>query len=171
MVWLSDGTGLYIQGCHITSMQHTNWDVLMHFYLMAYRATPIVTTGFSPFYLLHGRETPLPSTENVKAKVSRESPDHHRRLQNLKAGLKSAYKMVNKANRKSHLNNKRLRDRKAKLRKFEVRDLVYLYCPAMKPGLSRKFRKPWFRPYQNFRLELWYNRSERQEANCSCKQA
>ena len=120
----------------------------MHFYLMAYRATPIVTTGFSPFYLLYGREMPLPSTENLNAKASRENSDHHKRLQNLKASLKSAYKMVKRANRKSHLNNKRLRDRKAKLRKFELGDLVYLYCPAMKPGLSRKFRKPWSGPFK-----------------------
>ena len=56
--------------------------------------------------------------------------------------------MVNKANRKSHVNNKRLRDRKAKLLKFEVGDVVYLYCPAMKPGLSRKFRKPWSDPFK-----------------------
>ena len=120
----------------------------MHFYLMAYRATPHVTTGFSSFYLLHGREMPLPSTEHLKAKVSRENPDHHRMLQNFKASLKSAYTTVNRANRKSHLNNKRLRDRKAKLRKFEVGELVYLYCPTMKPGLSRKFRKRWSGPFK-----------------------
>ena len=92
----------------------------------------------------------LPSTEHLKAKVSRENPDHHRRLENLKASLKSAYKMVNRANRKSHFNNKRSRDGKAKLRKFEVGDMVrvYLYCPAMKPGLSRKFRIPWSGPFK-----------------------
>ena len=104
---------------HYVNAAHTNWDVLMPFYLTAYRTTPNVTTGFSPFYLWHGREMPLPSTENLKAKVSRENPDHHRRLQNLKVSLKSAYKMVNRANRKSHLNNKRLRDRKAKLRSLK----------------------------------------------------
>jgi len=56
--------------------------------------------------------------------------------------------MVNRAHRKSRLNNKRLRDRKAKLRKFEVGDLVYLYCPAMMPGLSRKFIKTWSGPFK-----------------------
>ena len=55
--------------------------------------------------------------------------------------------MLNRAN-SSHLNNKPLRDRKAKLRKFEVGELVYLYCPAMKLGLSRKSRKLWSGPFK-----------------------
>jgi hypothetical protein len=33
----------------------TNWDTLIPFYLMAYRATSHGSTGFSPYYLLHGR--------------------------------------------------------------------------------------------------------------------
>jgi hypothetical protein len=45
--------------------------------------------------------------------------------------------------KKPYLNNKIWYDRKAKQRKFVVNGFVYLYNPAMKPGLSRKFRKPW----------------------------
>ena len=37
---------------------------------------------------------------------------------------------------------------KAKARSFEVNELVYLFTPATKPGLTRKFRKPWKGPYQ-----------------------
>jgi len=115
---------------------------------MAYRAMPNSVTKFSPFYLLHGREMPLPNSDNLKAKVSRENPNHHQRLQNLKASLNTAHKCVNKANKKAHLNKKRLYDRRPKLRKFNVGDLVYLYSPAMKPGLSRKFNKPWSGPHK-----------------------
>jgi predicted RNA-binding protein with PUA-like domain len=74
--------------------------------------------------------------------VSRENPHHHQRLQNLKASRNAAYKCVNKANKTAHQNNKRLYDRRAKLRNFKVGDLVYLYSPAMKPGLSQKFNSP-----------------------------
>jgi len=49
-----------------------------------------------------------PSRDNLKAKVSKENPDHNRRLASLKASLKLAYNSVNKASRKSHQNNKRL---------------------------------------------------------------
>ena len=117
---------------------------------MAYRATPNTTTGYSPFYLLHGREMTLPSSDDLKAKLSKEveSSDHTHRLENLKSSLKFAYESVRKANRKSHLNNKRLYDRKAKLRSFEIGDLVYLYNPARKPGQCHKFHKPWTGPFK-----------------------
>jgi hypothetical protein len=40
------------------------------------------------------------------------------------------------------------RQRKAKLREFKVKDLVYLYHPTLKPGLSKKFAKPWSGQWQ-----------------------
>jgi len=64
----------------------------------------------------------------------------------MKASLKLAYKLVAKANRKSHQNNKRLYDRRAKVRNFKENDLVYLYNPAKQPGLTQKFHKPWAGP-------------------------
>jgi hypothetical protein len=92
----------------------------------------------------------LPSCDDLKAKLSkeRENSDHTRRLDSLKSSLKLAYESVRKANRKSHLNNKRLYDRKAKLRSFEIGDLVYLYNPARKPGQCQKFHKPWTGPFK-----------------------
>jgi hypothetical protein len=90
----------------------------------------------------------LPSTDNLKAHLPKDNTDEDQRLENLKWNLRSAYKVAAKANRKSHLNNKRLYERKAKPREFEVQDLVYLYKPALKPGLTRKFAKPWVGPCQ-----------------------
>jgi len=51
--------------------------------------------------------------------------------------LRQAYQQVARANKKAYLNNKFWYDRKAKQRKFEVNDLIYLYNPAMKPGLMK----------------------------------
>ena len=39
---------------------------------MSYRATPHTKTGLSLYYLLHGRETALPSSDNLKAKLPKE---------------------------------------------------------------------------------------------------
>jgi hypothetical protein len=41
---------------HYVNSANTNWDEFVPFFLLAYRATPNTTTGYSPFYLLHGRE-------------------------------------------------------------------------------------------------------------------
>jgi hypothetical protein len=40
------------------------------------------------------------------------------------------------------------RQRKTKPREFEVQDLVCLYHPTLKHGLSKKFAKPWSGPWQ-----------------------
>jgi len=90
----------------------------------------------------------LPSTDNLNARLPKDNTDDHQRLENLKSNLRLAYKLAAKANRMSHQNNKRCYDRKAKPEQFEVQDLVYLYNPALKPGLTRKFAKPWSGPCQ-----------------------
>jgi transposase InsO family protein len=41
---------------HYIDSTGTNWDVVLPFFLMAYRTTPHSTTKYSHFYLLHGPE-------------------------------------------------------------------------------------------------------------------
>ena len=53
----------------------TNCDTLIPFYLMAYRATPHGTSGYSPYYLLPGREMILPTSQHLKAKLTPEVRD------------------------------------------------------------------------------------------------
>ena len=117
---------------------------------MAYRAKPISVTGHSSFFLLHGREMEIPNIINVKARISSENPSQKRSLDNLKASLNLAYKLVAEANRKSHQNNKRLYDRRAKVREFKENGLVYFYNPAKKEklGFTRKFHRPWAGPFK-----------------------
>ena len=74
--------------------------------------------------------------------------DHAPRLENLKPNLKTAYKMARDYARESHANNKRYYDRSAKEREFSVGDFVYLYNPAVKAGVSAKFRRPWTGPWR-----------------------
>jgi hypothetical protein len=56
--------------------------------------------------------------------------------------------MVQERARKSHATNKRYYDRKAKLREFAKGDIVYVYSPAIKVGVSSKFRRSWTGPYR-----------------------
>jgi len=90
----------------------------------------------------------LPGNENLKAKVVTNSRDIDQQVENLKANLRSTFRSVKWANKKSHQKNKRHRDRRAKHREFVVGDLVYLYQPARRPGLSAKFFCPWTGPHQ-----------------------
>jgi hypothetical protein len=69
---------------------------------MIYRATPNTVTGYSPYYLLHGREMTPPNRDNLKASVAKEIPEHSRRLDNLRSSLKLAFGKVDKAKKKAH---------------------------------------------------------------------
>jgi len=92
----------------------------------------------------------LPSLQHLKARLSPEirNSEQAPRLENLKATLKSAYRLAKENARKSHATNKRYYDRKARDRNFAVGEYVYLYSPAIKVGLSAKFRQPWTGPWR-----------------------
>jgi hypothetical protein len=64
--------------------------------MMAYRGTPHGTHGFSPFYLLYGREMVLPTSQDLKVKLTAEvkETDFEHRLEKFKTTLQSAYKVV-----------------------------------------------------------------------------
>ena len=110
---------------------------------MAYRAMPNTVTGYIPFFLSQGRELQIPCSDNLKPRVATENPDVNRWLENLKASLRTAYKLAFKANQKSEQANTKLNDRKAKEQNINLGDLVYLYIPAKKPGITPKLHKPW----------------------------
>jgi hypothetical protein len=82
--------------------------------LMVYRASPNYVTGYSPFYLLHGRELEIPNNDSLKARVARGDSDLDRSVENLKARLKKTYKFIADSNRKSRQRNKKLYDRNPK---------------------------------------------------------
>ena len=95
----------------------------------------------------------IPSLQSLRAKLSPEirDTDQASRLENLKSNLRTAYKMVRYLVRKSHAYNKHY-DRSAKDREFAVGEYVYLYNPALKVGVSAKFRRPWVGPW---RVTIW----------------
>jgi len=92
---------------HCINSANNNSDVFVPVFLMDYRATPNTTTKYSS-YLLHGREMSQPTRENLKAKISKENPSHRQWLENLKASLRSPYKLVKGANSRSHQNKKNI---------------------------------------------------------------
>jgi hypothetical protein len=99
---------------------------------------------------MHGRELVLPTTQSITAKLSPEvrGTSYEGPLENLKSGLKMAYKTVRQNIDKSYRANKQYYDRKAKEREFEADDIVYLFNPATKPGRCAKFRKYWHGPFK-----------------------
>jgi hypothetical protein len=92
----------------------------------------------------------LPNSENLTPKLAadKEITGLDFRLENLKSSLRLAYKSVEKANKQSHVKNKQYYDKKAKQRRFQLGNKVYLYNPARKVGKCFKFHKFWTGPFE-----------------------
>jgi phytoene dehydrogenase-like protein len=109
---------------------------------MAYRATPNTITGYSPFFLLHGREIEIHSNDNLKARLITEDPNQDRRLENLRTSLKFAYKLAAKTNRSAPSEEERLRS-KSQSTLLKCRRFSLTIQSAVKSDLTRKFHRPW----------------------------
>jgi len=139
---------LHTAPSHYVNKFNTDWDLKLPYFLWAYRATPHSTTGYGPFFLLHGREMITPASENLRPKVPKPTRGPEQLIESLKASLRQAYSAVARANRKSYVANKERYDKRAKSRSFEVGSYVYLFNPARKPGLSKKFFSAWSGPFR-----------------------
>ena len=122
---------LYDSRAHYTDSTGTNWDVVLPFFLMDYRATPHSTTGFSPFYLLHGREMVLQNEGDLKAKISPniQDVDQVQRLENLESTLMKAYKEVSSITGNHTRRTRPIMTRK--LRRGNLRLMIRFICFAL----------------------------------------
>lgn len=126
---------------HFINKNQTDWDEWIDFALMAYRTTPHSVTGYSPYFLTHGREAKLPSKiikEDISKDLSEEVVNH----------LSEAYKKSRESIIKQKEKSKKYYDTKTQNKVFEPGNLVLLYDPTVKRGRSKKLKKPWLGPYK-----------------------
>jgi transposase InsO family protein len=135
---------------HYINASGTNWDTILNLFVLSYNGTPHSSSGYSPFYLIYGREVVLPTSQQLRAKLDPDLKDTDAvsRLENLQKSLQRAYKIVGTNLRKSYDKNKKYYDRNASVRDFDEGDVVYLHNPRGNPKLSRKFRMIWTGPFR-----------------------
>ena len=124
-----------------------DWDLQLSTLLLAYRTGKHETTGTTPFFLMFGRDPRLP--EDVMYSLPVESyTSEHQYCRELKRRLQQVYARVREYSRKKQLHQKDVYDCHVKDDSYHVNDMVFLHCPAIPRGLSRKFHKPWQGPYR-----------------------
>lgn len=135
---LSDMISSYIQP------DHKNWDIILPFVTYAYNTAVQSTTGFSPFFLVYGRQPAsvldtsflsapvLPRTNIPDEFISRL--DHTRHLARLRT---TATQEERKANY----------DATHRVVSFKAGDEVLLSTPLRAPGLCEKFLPRYIGPY------------------------
>ena len=133
----------------VVSSHQREWDEILPYVLSAYRASQHETTGFSPNYLMFGRETraPIdlvygrpPTDDTQPATYSAYTTDLAERME-------GAYRQVREHLRVSAERRKRRYDLKVRPARFAPGDRVWYFTPRRYQGRSPKWMRMFTGPF------------------------
>lgn len=124
------------------------WDCKLPYTLFAYRSSPQESTGFSPFYLLYGRDPLLPTDEVLMPVADRAPVVISEYAEEVVGNLQEAWTIAHRNIEKAQARQKTYHDRKATEPSYQVGDQVMLYMPAEKSGKNRKLARPYKGPFK-----------------------
>ncbi len=133
---------------HYANEYQTNWDEFIPAIQFAYRSTPADNSvGFSPFFLLYGREARLPLEVTLGQQMEYHEKTLRDHIHHLVSQLE-VFRAVSKQHAEMNQAHMKQRyDENTKDVQYQVGDTVWLYIPATQPGLSKKLMKFWSGPY------------------------
>lgn len=152
---------------HYISQSQQDWDEWIPYVLLAYRSQVHSSTGYTPFFLLHGRDIVLPFDDILKAKTIKYDVSTNYASE-LMARLNQVFVYVRENMQKSKDKVNHYFNKKSKEKLFELGDLVYLHDLSSKLKISKKIAKPWIGPYRiieikgpvNYRIKELGSRKE-----------
>ena len=121
-----------------------DWDSHISQVQLAYNTSVHSSTGLTPYYILHGREARVPL--NVTCPVppsSYSSPQEY--VTNLQSRLRRAFMHTQQQVTQAQRQQKDDYDRKLRLTKYNIGDLVWLHDPV---NLRNKLEPNWRGPYE-----------------------
>lgn len=124
-----------------------DWEEQLPRVCMAYNSSVHSSTGYTPFFLMFGRQAKMPVDLMYGTGCQDELPVSDYALQ-LKKGLEEAYQHVRNKLATSHEHRKKLYDKSIHGRPFEKGELVWLHSTVVTRGMSKKLNHPWTGPYQ-----------------------
>ena len=122
------------------------WDCTLKYLLLAYRDSPHSVTGFSPFTLMFGREVKGP-LEVLRTSWSEGDGDEcsvSEWLVGVKLKMSEMAELVSDRERVAKTKMKEYYDKPAKVKQFDVGEMVLVRRPA----LHGKFERAWDGPFQ-----------------------
>ena len=127
---------------------YINWDLLLPYVTMAYRATEHESTRTSPNMIMLGHNTRTPldliyqMPPNVKPVPANEW------VWVLQDRLESVNAYVRENTGMAILRQKKTHDKRVSMENFNTDGSVYVLFPAKKPGETVKFKQFWIGPFQ-----------------------
>ncbi|VDI58363.1 Hypothetical predicted protein [Mytilus galloprovincialis] len=125
----------------------TDWDEWLPFALMAIRSSVQETTGMTPNKLMFGREINIPLTL-LHEPLPSSPPSHIEYIGKLQDNINKAYDIVRGHMKTQQKRQKVNYDLKQSGKPYKENDLVWLFTPRKKKGLSPKLQKFWVGPYR-----------------------
>ncbi|MES9902836.1 MAG: reverse transcriptase domain-containing protein [Sedimenticola sp.] len=123
-----------------------DWDKQLPKILLAYRSSVHSTTKFTPHFLMFGREVQLP-IDVMFGGVGERFQSATQYAQETKAHLDKAFEFVRTNTGAAQKQQKKQYDKKVYGTPLTEGDVVMVYSPAVKQGLSKKLHKHWDGPW------------------------
>ena len=125
-----------------------DWDKHLSLTSMAYNSTVHTSTGYTPYFLTHGREMRLP----VDLLIPVDPPDFQHQsttsfARTTKNALSDAFQIANSFLDGARKRQKHGYDKWAKEHPYSVGDRVWLFDPTVRRGRANKRVLPWVGPY------------------------
>ena len=133
----------------VVDENHRDWDERLQAVMAAYRASPHDSTGFSPNFLLLGREcrAPLDLLVGPPPKEEGEWGSHDPYVFRQQQIRREAYAAVRTHLGQAAERSKDRYDMRVKPARFQVGEWVYLYCPRRRQGRSAKWTRYYSGPF------------------------
>ena len=124
-----------------------DWEYHLSKVCFAYNTSVHSSNGFSPFFLMFGRQAQLP-LDLMYGTGQREEVPTTEYARKLKQSLEEAYALVRTRLSAQHERRKAIYDQKIHGDPYTQGDLVWLHSPAVSRGLSRKLHHVWKGPFR-----------------------
>ena len=124
-----------------------DWEKHVRKVCMAYNRSVQASTGYTPFYLMFGRQARLPADVIYgTANTAEQSVTDYART--LRRKMENAFILAREHSLKQHHKQKELYDRKVHGKPFEKGDYIWLNSPMGRRGTSKKLHHPWTGPFK-----------------------
>ena len=129
-------------------IRERDWDDHLPFLLFAYQASAQDSTKESPFFLLYGRDSRVPTETVILFTHSPYAVDMSDYKTDLCSSLAAAWKLAKGNIHKAQMLQKTYHDRKAKEPSVRPGDRVMVYLPSEVQGKTWKLARPFHGPYR-----------------------
>ena len=128
------------------SLNQKDWDQLIGGILLAYRTSQHPSTGYSPFYMMFGRE-PREPTQLIEVDILNEEETPSQYVANLLERLKEAYNQARLSEERARQTRENYWKKRNTDHNFKVGDRVMMYSKQRKTGRTFKLAPHWRGPY------------------------